>query len=127
MTPEQIALLAKAELSLKAAHNLARDGFPDFSASRAYYTMFYLAEALLLGDGLSFSKHAGVIAAFGQHFVKPGRLPEHLHRYLIEGMERRNLGDYAMGPGLSPEAAAEQLRWAEEFMTTTRGLLEKIS
>ena len=87
--------------------------------------MFYLAEALLLGDGLAFSKHAGVIAAFGKAFVKTGRLPEALHRYLIEGVERRNLGDYAMGPGVSPAAAEEQLRWAEEFMRHTCEFMEK--
>jgi uncharacterized protein (UPF0332 family) len=32
--------------------------------------MFYVAQAFLAGEGLSFSKHSAVIAAFGQHFAK---------------------------------------------------------
>ena len=36
-----------------------------FAASRAYYAMFYAAEALLQSRGLAFSKHSAVHAAFG--------------------------------------------------------------
>lgn len=38
-------------------------GFYDFAVSRAYYTMFYVAEALLDQEGLSFSSHAAIISA----------------------------------------------------------------
>jgi uncharacterized protein (UPF0332 family) len=53
MTREQAVLMKKAYDSLRGAKLLARDGLHDFAASRAYYTMFYVAEALLLGEGLS--------------------------------------------------------------------------
>ena len=53
-----------------AAQLLNDQGFHDFATSRAYYAMFYVAEALLLGEGLTFSKHSAVIAAFGKSFVK---------------------------------------------------------
>jgi len=43
MTSDIQALLQKAHQSLQAAELLKRDGFLDFAASRAYYTMFYLA------------------------------------------------------------------------------------
>lgn len=67
MTPEQEALVRKAQDSLRGAQVLASQKLFDFAVSRAYYTMFYVAEAFLLGEGLTFSKHSGVIAAFGQH------------------------------------------------------------
>lgn len=70
MTPEQAALGRKAQASLQAARLLASQGFHDFAAARAYYSMFYLAEAFLLGESLAFSRHSGVIAAFGQHFAR---------------------------------------------------------
>ena len=38
--------------------------------------MFYMAQALLEGEGLAFSKHSAVIAALGRYFVKTGRLPD---------------------------------------------------
>lgn len=58
MTPEIKELLERAKLSEKAAANLLRDGFANFAASRAYYSVFYIAQALLLSKGLSFSSHA---------------------------------------------------------------------
>ena len=75
MTPEQSDLLAQAQDSVNAATLLADAGYAGFSASRSYYAMFYIAEALLLGLDLSFSKHSAVIAAFGLHFSKTGLVP----------------------------------------------------
>lgn len=72
MIPEQAALLRKAQDSLRAARLLADQQLYDFAVSRAYYAMFYVAQAFLLGEGLSFSKHSAVIAAFGQQFAKTG-------------------------------------------------------
>jgi hypothetical protein len=56
--------------------------------------MFYAAEAMLLGEGLKYSKHSAVIAAFGQRFAKTNRVSSHLHRYLITGQDSRLLSDY---------------------------------
>ena len=76
MKPELEALAKKGRRSLAASHRLYAQGDYDFAASRAYYAMFYLAEALLLSQGLSFSKHSAVIAGFGEHFVKRGDVGE---------------------------------------------------
>jgi uncharacterized protein (UPF0332 family) len=48
MNPEQQALITKAQRSLNAAKSLAKDEDYDFSVSRAYYAMFYVAQELLL-------------------------------------------------------------------------------
>ena len=69
---EQGDLLSQARESIAAARLLRNSGFHGYAASRAYYAMFYVAEAFLLGRGLSFSRHAAVHAAFGEHFAKPG-------------------------------------------------------
>lgn len=66
MIPEQQALLDKAQRSIEAAQSLIQQKFYDFAVSRAYYAIFYFAEALLDQEGLSFSSHAAVISAFGQ-------------------------------------------------------------
>jgi uncharacterized protein (UPF0332 family) len=39
MTPEQKALLDKAERSIEAAQSLTEQGFHDFAISRSYYAM----------------------------------------------------------------------------------------
>lgn len=112
MTSEQQDLLLKARESLDAARLLAEKSFYDFSVSRAYYTMFYVTQALLLGEGLAFSKHSAVIAAFGKHFTKTGRVSPEFHRYLIDGEDLRHVGDYDVKSRLSKEDADMQIRSA---------------
>jgi uncharacterized protein (UPF0332 family) len=75
-----------------------------------------VAEAFLLGKGLSFSKHSAVLAAFGEHFTKAGTVPAQFHKYLLDGEANRHIGDYDIGPGLSAEEANEQIRHTEEFV-----------
>jgi uncharacterized protein (UPF0332 family) len=123
MTPEQATLLRKADDSLRAAKMLEADGLHDFAASRAYYSMFYVAQAFLLGDGLSFSSHSAVIAAFGRDLAKTNRVPAEYHRFLIEGQDSRNVGDYDIGPGLSTAEAALQIERADQFIALAQRLI----
>ena len=85
--------------------------------------MFYLAEAFLLGVGLTFSKHSAVLAAFGQHFAKTGKVPVEFHRFLIEAEDSRNAGDYAYGSSLSSADAQLQIERAEKFLELASRLL----
>lgn len=103
-----------------AAELLAKNEYFDFAVSRAYYTMFYVAEAFLLGEGSAFSKHSSVIASFGQLFAKSGRIPSQFHRYLIEAGDSRNVGDYDSGSGLSKEDVELQISRAKEFLVLAK-------
>lgn len=125
MNKEINAFLQKAEESINGAEVLFKKGLFGFSASRAYYAMFYVAEALLLGKGLSFSKHGQVLASFGEHFAKPKVLDPKYHRYLIEGYEQRQIGDYEPMEKVSKEAAQSLIEKAKEFLTVARGHLKK--
>jgi uncharacterized protein (UPF0332 family) len=68
------ALLEKSARYIRSAQILADDGDFASAASRLYYAMFFVAEALLEIRGLSFSSHRAVISAFGQQFTKTLRL-----------------------------------------------------
>ncbi|MBF0291553.1 MAG: HEPN domain-containing protein [Nitrospinae bacterium] len=127
MTKDQSDLLEKAKESLKAAKMLANDGFYDFAASRAYYAMFYVAEAFLLGKGMAFSKHAGVHSAFGKHFIKTGLVPQEFHTYLIHGMEIRHAGDYGTVASVPCEESESQISHAEKFIELADQFLSKPS
>lgn len=117
MTPEQQALLDKAQRSLEASLSLIEQGFYDFAVSRAYYAMFYIAEALLDQEGLTFSSHAGVISAFGQYLARPGKVPIEFHRYLIDAQAQRTRADYDPNPGLSQLDAELLVNQAQAFLT----------
>lgn len=122
-TPDVADLVLKADRSLAAAEHLCANGFPDFAVSRAYYAMFYAAEALLLDQDLSFSKHSAVISAFGQRFVKTGILDSSLHRHLLEAFDLRNLGDYGAVHDIDIVDARIVLEHAKVFCATVKNHL----
>lgn len=124
MKPEPQALLGKAQESLDAAKLLAEEGYCAFAASRAYYAMFYTAEALLLEKGLSFSSHSAVIASFGKEFAKSGVLDAKFHRYLIDGQDLRNAGDYDVGIPVTEAQAKDVLAWAREMIKAAKTFLK---
>ena len=125
MRPEVAALLEKAASSRRAAALLAGQDYLDFAASRAYYALFYVAEALLLAEGFFFSSHAAVIAGFGKTFAKSQRLDPRFHRYLIDAQDTRNLGDYGVGTGVSRAQMDELLAWADEFLAVAQAFLQE--
>jgi len=62
-------MMRKANRALAAARIHIKTGDYDFASSRAYYAAFYSMEAVLLKQGLVYSKHSGVISGFAQHFI----------------------------------------------------------
>ena len=121
---EQIeSLVKKSDRYLHSAAILRDVEDYDSAASRLYYAMFYCAEALLLTKELSFSKHRGVIAGFGQHFVKTGDLPAEMHQWLREAFDKRQLGDYASPSSLEEEDALDLQEKAERFVQQTKEFL----
>jgi uncharacterized protein (UPF0332 family) len=78
-------ILEKSERFINSAKLLAEHGDFDSAASRLYYAMLYLAEALLEAQGLSFSSHRAVISTFGQHFTKTGKIDTRFHKTLLAG------------------------------------------
>ena len=124
MTSEQQFLVEKAQRSLAAAEQLLEQGFYDFSVSRAYYSMFYIAEALLDKEGLSFSSHAAVISAFGRSLAKPQKVPQEFHRYLIDAQAQRTSADYDLQPDMSVEDAQRMIHQAQTFINLGLQYLE---
>ena len=120
------ALIIKAERSLKIAKWLLNSGDYDFAVSRAYYTMFYCAEALLLTKDLKFSKHSAVIAYFGKVFVKEGLLPEELHKFLVKGFSTRQKGDYEVITMPDKDETEDLVSKAEIFLDKTKEYLRSV-
>jgi len=117
-------LLEKTKESLDAAELLNHEGYPGFAASRAYYSMFYVAQALLLSINLSFSSHSAVISAFGREFIRTGKIEAKFHRYLIDAQDLRNFGDYGVGKKITPEQTQEIINWTREFITAAEEILK---
>ncbi|MCI0530264.1 MAG: HEPN domain-containing protein [Nitrospira sp.] len=61
------SLMKPARKYLKSAEILLNEADHESCVSRAYYAMFYAAEAALLTKRVTSSSHKGVIAAFNKH------------------------------------------------------------
>ncbi|MEA3401231.1 MAG: HEPN domain-containing protein [Armatimonadota bacterium] len=126
MTEEMRVLLADARRNASAARDLLdRGDSDDIAASRAYYAMFYVAEAALLSLDLSYSKHQAVVSAFGREFAKGGILPRELHGHLREAFGLRQTADYATGASVSRAAAEEVVDRAEQFIDAIEDYLRQ--
>ncbi len=123
MNERQRDLLAKAAGSLDAARGLVSLGHFGYAAARAYYSMFYASEALLLGEGLAFSKHSAVVSAIGAHFVKSGRVPARFHRELLQAMDVRHEADYEPRDFINREQAEARIASAAEFIEFVQHML----
>lgn len=115
--------LTKAQRSLEASIALRERGDHDFAASRAYYAMFYAAEALLWSLSQTYKSHSQTIGAYGREFAKTAKLDPKFHGWLIDAEEWRRLGDYntrvVVTPGKSEElcgCAGEFIEAAEKYL-----------
>ncbi len=116
-------LLDKAARALQAAEQLLGGGNAEFAVGRAYYAMFYVAEALLNEKGRRFRKHGGVHGAFGELFVKTGEFDPKYHRWLLESFNKRVAGDYGVEAFIAPEEVRRMIEQAREFLEEARRFL----
>lgn len=118
-------LLGKAVDTIEGAELLLEHGKTDIAAGRAYYALFYVAEALLNEKGLQFGKHGDVIGAYGKEFSKTKLLDQKFHRWLIEGFDTRLIGDYHVNTKIEIDGVANMINQAREFYDAALSYLEK--
>lgn len=107
-----------------ATHNL-RDGFYASAINRAYYAIFYATSAVLVTQGLSRSKHSGVIAAFRQRFIKPGLIEAEYGEIYGRVMDDRHTSDYDLEVAIEMERAQTDLEDAQRFVSRVERYLQE--
>lgn len=117
------AYLEKAHQALDTGTQNLRYNDPDAAINRAYYAIFYAANALLVTKGLERSKHSGVIAAFRQYFVKPGLIEPEYSDYYGRTMDERQLADYTLA-AQDANRASTALDRARRFVTRVEQYLQ---
>lgn len=127
MKESSVKLLKKAERAIQSAKRDLKAADTEASASRAYYAMFYIAEALLFEQGLAFKKHSAVHAAFGKHFAKTGNFDAKYHDWLLKAFENRITSDYEIESSISTKDASVMIERAREFLDQARQYLSQPS
>jgi len=125
--PEEVMKHLKlAEEELSSAHLLLENGRLRDAISRAYYSMFRAAKALLLVNGVSPKKHSGVVRMFGLHFVDEGFIEKVYAKYLTSAFTLRSRADYDVYYAPSQEEAESVVENAERFLERIKSALEEI-
>lgn len=86
--------LQKAMKNLEQADNLCSMAYWDLAANRYYYACYHALQALLINNGLSCHTHSGLIASFGMHFVKTGKIDASFGRFVSRLEQLRERSDY---------------------------------
>lgn len=107
-----------------ARENLGNDRYSS-ACNRAYYGCFYAASALLFSKGLSFGKHAAVIAAFRQHFIKTGQIDARWSKIYELIMTSRHISDYELNLSIEKEQAEQMVSEAGNFVQEVEAWLRK--
>jgi uncharacterized protein (UPF0332 family) len=125
MKEENIPLLFRAEEAIESADLLLKEGYLADLISRAYYAMFYIAEALLNEKDLSFSKHGNVHGAFGEHFIKTGIFDKKYHKWLLEAFSRRIASDCDASAKFQSSSVKTMIDQAWDFLKAAKEYLNK--
>ncbi len=84
--------------------------------------MFYEVIALLLREGLSTSKHSGVMAIFQKEFIKTGKVNIDMGKFYTRMFEFRHKGDYGDFTKFEEDKVKEWIDKAELFIKEIEGL-----
>ena len=99
------------------------DGDTLGAVNRLYYGLYHAARAALTHRDIEIPKtHSGLIARFGETFVKPGDIPSSLGRLLNQAEHLRLLSDYS-GDQPDPASLPDLLVQAEAFLKIVRTLV----
>ena len=115
--------IEKSNEKLKAARVLLKEGFADDAISRAYYSMFHAASAVLFAEGITAESHSALKTMFGLHFVKTGKIDKKYGRWLNKLKDERENGDYDIFTSFEREDAKEDINEVEEFLSEMKRFL----
>lgn len=119
-------LMEKSEETLGAAQTLLKEGYIEDAISRAYYSMFLVAKALLKTKEFETKSHKGLIAKFGLEFVEKGIIEAEFGRAIHEAEGLREEADYSVFRKISKEEAETVTDNAERFVERIKKAIKEI-
>lgn len=118
-------LVEKAKKYIKSAKLLLDNGDFDSTASRVYYAMHYMAEALLLTKNLKIKSHRGLISVFGSEFIKTNIFPKEIGSQFKDAFDKRQIGDYEISVKINKEDVEKLLEIGQNFIEKLNEYLEE--
>lgn len=110
---------------LSAAKYLFEGEFFNDAVSRAYYSMFYAAKALLALKDIYPKAHKGVVSKFGLEFVKEGFIEDIYGRAFVHAKDRREAAEYDIEKRISREEAESIIDDADRFLERMKRAIDE--
>ena len=120
-------LIGRAKRRLDAAYHLFEDGFYEDAVSRAYYSMYFAAKALLLKKDITVKTHKGLLSKFGLEFVNEGVVEEYYGRALRIAEELREEADYSISREITKEEVESIMDDAEKFLERIKRAVRELN
>jgi len=120
-------LIGRAKRRLDAAYHLFEDGFYEDAVSRAYYSMYFAAKALLLKKDITVKTHKGLLSKFGLEFVNVGVVEEYYGRALRIAEELREEADYSISREITKEEVESIMDDAEKFLERIKRAVRELN
>jgi uncharacterized protein (UPF0332 family) len=113
-----------ARRALRTAQLAFDDGDWVGAINRAYYAVFYAANAVLELDGLERSKHSAVLSLFRQRYIKTRVIEAEFSDIYGKAFEARNEGDYERAQFPTQADARQAIEGARHFVDRMSQFLE---
>jgi len=119
-------LIEKSEERLNAARILFDKGYYEDAVSRAYYSMFLAAKALLKTKKIDVKTHKGLIYKFGLEFVEKEIIEKEYGEAIHGAEELREEADYSTFRRIHKEEARAVIEDAERFLERSKRIMKDL-
>lgn len=96
----------------------------NLAGNRLYYSVFHMCQALLLSEGDTTRRHAGMIHKIGLDFITTGRLDRRYGRLISRLYELRQSGDYDDKFDATEEEIMPYFEQVEQLLEVLRHIIE---
>jgi uncharacterized protein (UPF0332 family) len=110
---------------LQEAKDNAQMGHWNLAGNRLYYAVFHMCQALLLSEGETVRRHAGMIHKIGMDFIANGKLDRSYGRLITRLFELRQSGDYDEQYDATEEEVMPYFQQVESLLSAMEKLLEQ--
>jgi uncharacterized protein (UPF0332 family) len=118
-------LMERARRTLRTARLILKDEDYASAVNRAYYAIFYAANAALSTQNVERRKHTGVISEFRLRFIRTGLIEREYSAFYGDTMDARYDSDYDFITETEYERAESAIKEADQFIARIERFLQE--
>lgn len=117
--------IARAKDAIEEVDILIKSKKFNAAATRIYYGVFYITNALLLTDNFPTSKHSQIIGYFNKNYVKEKIIDPKIGKFLNRAYELRTRSDYGEFIEYSEPEINSYFKEMKDFIYSVENIINK--